>query len=284
MVTIYALVCPLSGDIRYIGKTNMKPSKRLRGHISELSGKCGSHKQRWLRKLSEIGLRPWIWVLEEVFEPDDWRARERAWISKGIDIGLPLTNQTKGGEGLDWIDGERKEQYANKIRALSAKRHQENPGTLDKAREAAYKWRQENYSDWVQSIKDGWTPEAKETLAEAMKVVRARPGYAKALSDRSKRVWNASREKYMASFSRESTKAKHSERAKRCWGDPETRGRLMNRWTPERREAQAEVIRKRSTPEYRAHMAEKTRQRWANTPAEERAKAMQALRDRKGKA
>lgn len=107
--------------------------------------------------------------------------------------------------------------------------------------------------------------------------------YLRKKGEGSKRAWDIGREKYLAAFSSPMVREKHSARAKRCWDDPGTRARLMNRWTPERREAQAEVIRKRATPEYRALMAEKTKQRWAKTSPEVRAQAMQALRDRKGR-
>lgn len=100
MITIYALVDPHTGDIRYIGKTAHSPEKRLRGHMSEAKRLTGArhYKSSWLRQLAGEGLVPLIEVIEEV-EPEGANERERHWIAYHRRCGAPLTNVTDGGDG-----------------------------------------------------------------------------------------------------------------------------------------------------------------------------------------
>jgi hypothetical protein len=93
---IYGLVCPLSGGIRYIGKS-IRPKERLQNHMNEKS-KC--HRSNWLALLKAIGLKPTIVILEEVSDDQSWQDREKHWISHGKELGWKLTNNTSGGDGV----------------------------------------------------------------------------------------------------------------------------------------------------------------------------------------
>jgi len=94
---IYALRDPVSGEIRYIGKST-NPIKRLRTHI-EQSHQKNTHKECWIIGLLNIGLKPDIEILEIVSAFSDWEAREKWWIAEGRDLGWRLTNTTDGGDG-----------------------------------------------------------------------------------------------------------------------------------------------------------------------------------------
>lgn len=65
---IYGLIDPKTDIVRYIGKTN-NPKRRLSGHIyeathPETSLSPESIKNKWIRKLKEIGLYPTYTILE----------------------------------------------------------------------------------------------------------------------------------------------------------------------------------------------------------------------------
>lgn len=93
---IYCLVCPLSGGIRYIGKS-IRPKERLQNHMNEKS-KC--HRSNWLASLKSIGLKPELVILEEVSDDQSWQEREKHWIYHGKELGWKLTNNTSGGDGV----------------------------------------------------------------------------------------------------------------------------------------------------------------------------------------
>jgi hypothetical protein len=93
---IYGLVCPLSGGIRYIGKS-IKPKERLQNHMNEKS-KC--HRSNWLASLKKDGLKPSLVIIETVPLDVSWQDRERYWILHGRELGWELTNNTCGGDGV----------------------------------------------------------------------------------------------------------------------------------------------------------------------------------------
>jgi hypothetical protein len=97
---IYGLVDPRSNEVRYIGKTNQKPSYRLVQHLHQAETQDGnSHLLNWLRQLLAEGLAPDIRILEVLEEWADWQERERIWIAQTRAAGWRLTNMTDGGEG-----------------------------------------------------------------------------------------------------------------------------------------------------------------------------------------
>lgn len=91
---IYALVCPLTNKVRYIGKSN-NPVRRYTEHMDD---NANTAKVRWLRKIKRHGLQPSLLILERC-DRILWRERERYWISIGKQLGWPLTNGTDGGDG-----------------------------------------------------------------------------------------------------------------------------------------------------------------------------------------
>lgn len=94
---IYILKCPISYEVRYVGKTiNLK--RRFNDHICKLNPKYKSHVCAWIRKLAKDGLRPTIEVIEECYS--NWADREIYWIGFYRNIGAKLCNITNGGEGM----------------------------------------------------------------------------------------------------------------------------------------------------------------------------------------
>ena len=96
-VSIYVLIDPRSGFIRYVGKST-QPYKRLSNHCC-LGRLDTSHKANWIRSLLRCGLRPRLKNLESVQE-NKANERERFWISKLKADGVNLVNETDGGDGV----------------------------------------------------------------------------------------------------------------------------------------------------------------------------------------
>lgn len=95
---IYALCCPCTGEVKYIGKSN-NPKERLRAHTWSGKRTQSSHKRNWVDKLKSNNLRPMLLVLEEV-TLENWKEKEKYYIKYYKNLGCKLTNQCIGGEGL----------------------------------------------------------------------------------------------------------------------------------------------------------------------------------------
>lgn len=96
--TIYALVDPRSGAVRYVGKTQQGCAVRLGQHMRVAASGAEGHRNHWIRELARAGYAPTIRVLAVVLG-DDWAAAEREWIAHFKACGASLTNGTLGGEG-----------------------------------------------------------------------------------------------------------------------------------------------------------------------------------------
>jgi hypothetical protein len=97
-VTIYALRCPTTGRVRYVGKAN-DPAKRLLSHIRTARRTTirRTPVMCWLTKLAQDGLRPEMIVLETVPEGQDWKDAERRQIAAHRAAGA-LLNVADGGD------------------------------------------------------------------------------------------------------------------------------------------------------------------------------------------
>lgn len=98
-VTIYGLSDPLTGDVRYVGKTWYRPERRLTYHLTH-SKKSRLASGNWIRSLVNKGLRPVLFEIEKVELDADWQSREKHWIAHYRNAGARLLNHTDGGDGL----------------------------------------------------------------------------------------------------------------------------------------------------------------------------------------
>lgn len=96
---IYALTCPDSGIVRYIGKSN-NPSKRLYSHMTD--GRK-NHRHCWLMGLKNKNKLPIVEIIDEVLI-SEWQFWERHYISLFKSWGFNLLNRTDGGEGYSYHD------------------------------------------------------------------------------------------------------------------------------------------------------------------------------------
>lgn len=96
---IYILVCPESGEVRYVGKTiNLKKRYSCHFSLAVAKKKYRSYVGNWIASLRKRGLRPIMEVIEECYA--DWSQREKYWISSYRNSGASLCNLTDGGEGM----------------------------------------------------------------------------------------------------------------------------------------------------------------------------------------
>ena len=89
---------PVTGEIRYVGKTSKSLQARLHCHLCD---KVKCRRVSWIKSLTKAGLKPSIVQIEEVSPIDDWRERESFWIEAFRNAGYDLVNSTDGGEGVE---------------------------------------------------------------------------------------------------------------------------------------------------------------------------------------
>lgn len=95
---IYKLICPLTDEIKYVGKTVQSLKKRRYKHLYELF-RTPSKKNSWLIKLKQLGLLFDVKIeLIEECEIGCLNDREIFWIKNFKDAGIILTNMTDGGD------------------------------------------------------------------------------------------------------------------------------------------------------------------------------------------
>lgn len=93
---IYALSCPLTSNVRYIGKTN-NLNKRLSSHLCKSNLKKTTHKNNWINSLLNKNMKPIISILD-IVPIDEWEFWEKFWIELFKTWGIKLTNSTNGGD------------------------------------------------------------------------------------------------------------------------------------------------------------------------------------------
>lgn len=85
---VYALCCPFTDDVHYIGKSTQGMTRPLQ-HLNS------SHSEKvieWVDDLKALGNSPKVKILERVSEVDDLDVRERYWIYKYLDKDALLLN------------------------------------------------------------------------------------------------------------------------------------------------------------------------------------------------
>lgn len=92
-VSIYALCCPDTGDVRYIGKANA-PEKRLKSHLRD-ARRRNTPVYCWIRKMQAAGKAPVLRILT-IVPADEWVSAERRLIAEYRSVGN-LLNVADGG-------------------------------------------------------------------------------------------------------------------------------------------------------------------------------------------
>lgn len=95
-VFIYTLNDPITGLVRYVGKTK-NVSHRFRNHLYR-ARQGRNHRVCWIRSLLAQGLKPVFVIVDEVSEIE-WPSWEVAYIEFFRECGCDLVNANQGGEG-----------------------------------------------------------------------------------------------------------------------------------------------------------------------------------------
>lgn len=94
---IYVLKCPITKEVKYVGKTN-NPKVKFSNHLNSSRDK-NIHKRNWINKLKKLKLKPIFEIIDEV-PITDWHYWEKFYIKKYLDSECILVNFTNGGDGL----------------------------------------------------------------------------------------------------------------------------------------------------------------------------------------
>jgi hypothetical protein len=251
MLIIYGLRDPISGHIRYIGKSKRGMS-RAKAHARQAARGAVGHKANWIRSLQSRGALYEIVVLEEVSSENALNASEIAWIARLRCFGH-LTNVSDGGPDED--------------QAAAGRARWQGMSDEERSEAARARWRKFSPEERRNHAKL-----ANEATSDEEKSAKTRAQMAKLSQDERKRladharsfVTEDSRKRRGISFSatifatttqdERRTRATHAAKvgrakiaaaAKRRWADMsvEERSREMRqRWakiSPERRSAQA---------------------------------------------
>lgn len=101
MVTkIYGLICPLTNEIKYIGKSN-NPERRLKDHMWDTRG-MDINKALWIKDLKTKKLKPILEILDEV-PISTWQYWEEFWILYFKALGAKIFNK-RAGNGLTYAN------------------------------------------------------------------------------------------------------------------------------------------------------------------------------------
>lgn len=222
---IYALRCPLSGEIRYIGKSN-NPERRLYLHLFAAKRKYYGHQTTlWLQGLQEEGVSPAMDVLVVVPAGEDWRPHERRLIADALQNGCRLTNQTSGGEGCELLADADEQRRRCSMRASWTDERRAKASAAGRAAWADPEKRQIR----IEGLKAAAsTPERRMELSAASRSRSA--AVMQRLQDGSKAYWSKP----------ENRKAKGQETSARMIGG-QAKSMTDKQWVnPERRKAQSE--------------------------------------------
>ena len=149
-VFIYVLKCPITLEVRYVGKS-VNPKRRFSQHTNTKILKKNKHTRlsRWILKLKKDNKLPIIEIIDTAF--GNWAKKEQFYISLYKRKGSPICNITEGGEGTHGRTC--KEETKQKIRAtLKGVKHT--------------RARRQNVSKAMTGTK---RPQFKEVISEIMK-------------------------------------------------------------------------------------------------------------------
>ena len=105
---IYALICPLVGKVRYVGKT-IGVKTRFYSHINNNRRDYNYCKRKWMEGVLNSNAYPVLSILEECNE-NNWSNSEKHWIQYLKKTGHPLLNITEGGESYSYWQGKTRSQ------------------------------------------------------------------------------------------------------------------------------------------------------------------------------
>lgn len=101
---IYGLVDPLTGILRYIGKSSSGLDRPKHHWTHKQCRERNDHCHNWVRQIISFGKIPGIVVIEnlgfDLAYQRELDEHEIAWISYFRNLGFSLTNESNGGDGI----------------------------------------------------------------------------------------------------------------------------------------------------------------------------------------
>lgn len=251
--SIYGLIDPRTGELRYVGKTVLDPRRRLGVHRwRAVAAPHKRHSMAWILSLAAEGLKPETIVFETVPAGGDWVQAEQFWIAYFRMIGADLCNHTAGGEGQT---GYRQppEMIAKRVKRGAQNHNFGKPmpeatkvalreGQLrlyaDPVRHARLKARQragmtpEKIAHSVSALKTAMADPEKLAAREAVRIEASRtPKARQRVGDWSRQNWQSRRQEIIAAQNAgkgEEWREKMSARKKQEWADPNSPHRLAS--------------------------------------------------------
>lgn len=211
--SIYYLVDPTNQRVRYIGYS-CRPEKRYISHVLQATN-CRTHKECWIASLLEQGLYPTLSIRCIVDGSEEAKRVEIALIATLRQRGVDLVNTTRGGDGsagFKWSP----ENY---------RRHQEYWDSGGRQKLSLLKKGRPQTQQQIAAVMAANTPELLARRGAAIKAGWAR------------RQGAPTTKKGRPSNRRPNL-------GKRWQMTDEQKQTMRNSWTPERRTAQAERMRK----------------------------------------
>lgn len=98
-VYIYMLICPISNEVKYVGKTIRLEKRKLEPNMRK-NKKRLSNVDEWENTLISNGLKP-IFEIIETCDEESWVEKEVYWIKKLKLEGKSLLNMTNGGDSVN---------------------------------------------------------------------------------------------------------------------------------------------------------------------------------------
>ena len=189
MIYIYILIDPKTNEIRYIGQTIQKFSKRLQGHIHTHKNDT-RHVTNWIRSLKEKELKPLMVEIDRIEDEDieveqsDADEAEIIYIREYRLLGCPLTNCSDGGKKRCIVSPETREKIGagNKGKIIT----EEQKARIAKAVKEV--WKIPGYRENQSTIRKGipMPEETKQRIGKANKGKKKPEGFGTALSLRQK--------------------------------------------------------------------------------------------------
>lgn len=249
MISIYILRCPITGEIRYVGKTSHELLWRLKAHISEASRRTKDYRCKWIRSLLDIGLEPWIELDCLVPAGQSWQEVERSRIAHYRALGCRLANGTSGGEGLFMPTDEVRARMSASARVKRLSEETKKKMAESAARIGRLNLGKKRSEETRKKYSEAFRGR-KHSEETKMKMSLARKG--KPHSEEWKRNISIAHNNLSPD-----AKAKIEAARKSRW-TPEAKAACR---TPEHRAKMVEAAKRRNTPEYRAIMSEAAKRR-----------------------
>lgn len=201
MTVIYLLRCPLTNDVRYVGKAK-DANKRFQGHLKNAKNpKTQSHCANWIRKVFAAGKLPLLEIIYQVPEGESWQVAESRLIAEYLAAGSPLTNMTSGGDGFHDVDPiSVARRVASRKKTLSDPVRRANLNEILKAshqtEEFRTKIRKAIIASWQDPVKrerylaGAKDPQVRERRSNSLKKVFERDGHRERFSKKMKSIWS----------------------------------------------------------------------------------------------